>query len=260
MYKKGNSINGVDDVSQNKKKAYQKGFKLGIPIGIGYFSVSFAFGMMAVASGLSPILALAISMTNVTSAGQFAGIQVIAVSGTYLEMALTMLMLNARYFLMSLALSQKVSKKLTGIQRALISFCVTDEIFAVASMEEEPITGWYWLGLMTMPYIGWSGGTLSGALISGFLPKSLQDALGIALYGMFIAIIIPAAKHSRPIVATILLAVVASCILYYVPVFNQISSGFAVIIVTLIAAGVMAYIAPVKDEEGNKKEVETCPL
>ena len=260
MYKKGNSINGVDGVSQNKKEAYQKGFKLGVPIGIGYFSVSFAFGMMAVASGLSPVIALAISMTNVTSAGQFAGIQVIAASGTFLEMALTTLMINARYFLMSLALSQKVSKKLTGIQRALMSFCVTDEIFAVASIEEEPITGWYWLGLMTMPYIGWSGGTLFGALISGVLPKSLQDALGIALYGMFIAIIIPAAKHSRPIVMSILLAVGISCILYYVPVFNQISSGFAVIIVTLIVAGIMAYIAPIEEEEGYKEEGEVCSL
>jgi len=250
----------VECVRQNKKESYQKGFKLGIPIGIGYFSVSFAFGMMAVASGLSPLLALAISMTNVTSAGQFAGIQVIAASGTFLEMSLTMLMINARYFLMSLALSQRVSKQLTATARALMSFCVTDEIFAVASMEQEPITGWYWLGLMTMPYIGWSGGTLAGALISGLLSTSLQDALGIALYGMFIAIIIPAAKHSRPIIITLLLAVGVSCILYYVPVFSQISSGFAVIIVTLIVAGIMAYISPIKEEEERNEEVETCTL
>lgn len=258
MYKTGANINGVECVSQNRKEAYQKGFKSGVPIGIGYFSVSFAFGMMAVASGLSPMLALAISMTNVTSAGQFAGIQVITAGGTFLEMSLTMLMINARYFLMSLALSQKVSKKLTRAQRALMSFCVTDEIFAVASMEQKPITGWYWLGLMTMPYIGWSGGTLAGALISGFLPASLQDALGIALYGMFIAIIIPAAKYSKSITRTILLAVGVSCILYYVPLFDQISAGFAVIIVTIIAAGVMAYIAPVEEDEGQEEEVATC--
>lgn len=242
-----------------KKEDYQRGFQLGIPIGIGYFSVSFAFGMMAVASGLSPLLALAISMTNVTSAGQFAGIQVIAAGGTFLEMSLTMLMLNARYFLMSLALSQKVSRHLKGMQRALMSFCVTDEVFAVASMEDEPITGWYWLGLVTMPYIGWSLGTLSGALISGFLPTSLQDALGIALYGMFIAIIMPAAKYSRAIIATIGLAVLVSCILYYTPIFNTISSGFAVIIVTLVAAGIMAYVAPIVEEEEGS-EGELCTL
>lgn len=243
-------------MNQKSRVEFKKGFKLGIPIGIGYFSVSFAFGMMAVAGGLPPSLALLISMTNVTSAGQFAGVKVIGASGSYLEMALTMLMINARYFLMSLSLSQKVSKKLTRLQRALMSFAVTDEIFAVASMELGEVTGWYWGGLMLAPYIGWSGGTLAGALISGILPPSLQDALGIALYGMFIAIIIPAAKHSKAIVMTILLAVGISCILFYVPAFSQISSGFAVIIVTLIAAGVMAVIAPIEQQED--KEDETC--
>lgn len=245
-------------MSTSKKGAFKKGFKLGVPIGIGYFSVSFAFGMMAVGSGLSPMMALMISMSNLTSAGQFAGVQVMSAGGGAFEMALTMLMINARYFLMSLSLSQKVSKHLSRFQRALMSFCVTDEIFAVASMEQEPINGWYWLGLMSMPYIGWSGGTLTGALVSGLLPGSLQDALGIALYGMFIAIIIPAAKHSKPVVMTIAIAIVASCILYYVPLFHMISSGFAVIIVTLIAAGIMAYVAPISEETSKDEEDESC--
>ena len=239
---------GYEIVNGQNSVLLKKGFKLGIPIGIGYFSVSFAFGMMAVSSGLSPALAVLISMSNVTSAGQFAGLQVLTAGGGYIEMALTMLMINARYFLMSLSLSQKVSKRLTSLQRALMSFCVTDEIFAVASMEQGEVTGWYWLGLVTMPYLGWSGGTLAGALVSEILPTSLQDALGIALYGMFIAIIIPAAKHSKAISMTILMAILISCILYYVPLFSQISSGFAVIIVTLVAAGIMAYIAPIKEE------------
>lgn len=247
---------GYEIVNRQNRVALKKGFKLGIPIGIGYFSVSFAFGMMAVSSGLSPALAVLISMSNVTSAGQFAGLQVITAGGGYIEMALTMLMINARYFLMSLSLSQKVSKRLTSLQRALMSFCVTDEIFAVASMEQGEVTGWYWLGLITMPYLGWSGGTLAGALVSEILPASLQDALGIALYGMFIAIIIPAAKHSKAIVMTILIAVLVSCILYYIPLFSQISSGFAVIIVTLVAAGIMAYIAPIKEE--TKEEESSC--
>ncbi len=243
-------------MNKQEKVLFKKGFKQGIPIGIGYFSVSFAFGMMAVASGLSPALALLISMTNVTSAGQFAGIQVMAASGGYIEMALTMLMINARYFLMSLSLSQKVSKRLSTLQRAAMSFTVTDEVFAVASVESGEVKGWYWVGLSLMPYLGWSSGTLAGALVSGILPVSLQDALGIALYGMFIAIIIPAAKHSKAIVMTILLAVAVSCILYYVPMFSSISSGFAVIIVTLLAAGMMAYIAPI--EEGIEEEDERC--
>lgn len=242
-------------MNERSKKEFIRGIKLGIPIGIGYFSVSFAFGMIAVAGGLSPSLALLISMTNVTSAGQFAGIKVIQAYGGYVEMALTMLMINARYFLMSLSLSQKVSKKLSPLQRALMSFAVTDEIFAVASMEPGEVTGWFWAGLMTMPYMGWSGGTLAGALISGVLPPSLQDALGIALYGMFIAIIIPAAKHSKAIVGTLLIAVGVSCTLYYVPLFSKISSGFAVIIVTIIAAGIMAVVEPIQEES---EEEDTC--
>ncbi|MBE6021622.1 MAG: AzlC family ABC transporter permease [Cellulosilyticum sp.] len=243
-------------MKKQNQVSFKKGLKLGVPIGIGYFSVSFAFGMMAVSSGLSPALAVLISMTNLTSAGQFAGLQVMTSGGSYVEMALTMLMINARYFLMSLSLSQKVSKKLSSLQRALMSFCVTDEIFAVASMESGDVTGWYWAGLMSMPYLGWSGGTLAGALVSGILPASLQDALGIALYGMFIAIIIPAAKHSKAIVMTLAIAVTASCILYYIPSFDCISSGFAVIIVTVISAGLMAYIAPIKEEKDE--EEETC--
>ena len=243
-------------MNQQEKSLFKKGFKLGIPIGIGYFSVSFAFGMMAVASGLSPLMALCISMTNVTSAGQFAGIQVMAAGGSYIEMALTMLMINARYFLMSLSLSQKVSKRLSTIQRAFMSFIVTDEVFAVASVESGEIKGWYWVGLGLMPYLGWSSGTLAGAIISGVLPSSLQDALGIALYGMFIAIIIPAAKHSKAIVMTILLSVGVSCLLYYMPLFSQISSGFAVIIVTLVAAGIMAYVAPIEEE--TQEEEDSC--
>lgn len=237
---------------------FKRGFRLGVPIGIGYFSVSFAFGMEAVSGGLSPLAAILISMTNLTSAGQVAGVNVILAQGTYIEMILTMLMINARYFLMSLSLSQKVSKKLNGVKRSLMGFAITDEVFAVAAMQLEEITGWFWLGLMTMPYIGWSGGTMVGALMSHVLPEKLCDALGIALYGMFIAIIMPAAKHSKPIVGAIIIAVACSCLLYYVPLFEAISSGFAVILVTLISAGIMAYVAPIKDDK--EEEDASCTL
>ena len=239
-------------------KLYKRGFKLGIPIGIGYFPVSFAFGMSAVSSGLTPFEAILISMTNCTSAGQVAGVNLLIAQGTYIEMILTMLMINARYFLMSLSLSQKVEKRLKGWQRSLMAFNITDEIFAVAAMQTDTIRGWFWFGLMSMPYLGWSGGTIVGALMSDLLPYSLCDALGIALYGMFIAIIIPAAKHSKAITATIIIAVVCSCILYYVPLFSGVSSGFTVILVTIIAAGIMAYFAPIEDEK--KEEDEGCTL
>lgn len=236
-----------------KKEDFFRGIRLGLPIGMGYFSVSFAFGMMAVSNGLSPLLALIISMTNLTSAGQVAGVQLIAAGGTYLEMALTMLMINARYFLMSLSLSQKMSRHLSGIKRLAMAFSVTDEIFAVASMEVRPLSGWYWFGLSSMPYIGWTTGTLTGALLSGILPYALKDALGIAIYGMFIAIIIPAAKHSRAITATLILAILVRCILYYIPIFKEISVGFAVILVTIVASSIMALIKPIEIEEEEEE-------
>lgn len=235
-------------------RQYKRGFRQGMPIGIGYFPVAFAFGMSAVNSGLAPMWAILISMTNLTSAGQFAGLHVILAQGSYIEMILTTLMINARYFLMSLSLSQKVSKQLTMGQRSLMAFAITDEIFAVSSLQVEKITGWFWFGLMTLPYIGWSGGTIVGAFMSSVLPHSLGDALGIALYGMFIAIIIPPAKHSKAIVATLCLAIVGSCILYYMPLFKGISSGFAVILVTILAAGIMAYVAPIQET----KEETSC--
>lgn len=230
------------------KKEVTRGIQLGLPIGIGYFSVSFAFGMLAVGSGLSPMQALIISMTNLTSAGQFAGVNLMVAGGSYIEMTLTMLMINARYFLMSLALSQKLVKDFKFSQKMLLSFGVTDEVFAVAALEKEAISASFLAGLMLLPFIGWSLGTLVGAVMSHFLPPLLQDALGIALYGMFIALIIPAAKKTKSILITTLIAIVCSCILKYVPILNAISSGFAVMIATLIAAGLGAYWYPIQEE------------
>ncbi len=231
------------------KKEYKRGLKLGVPIGMGYFSVSFAFGMMAVGSGLSPLATVMISMTNLTSAGQFAGVGLIVSSASYIEIILTMLMINARYFLMSLSVSQKMDKGFRFRKKLMISFGITDEIFTVAALEEKPLTEAFLWGLLTVPYIGWTMGTLSGSVMSKILPYSLQDALGIALYGMFIALIIPAAKASRAVLVTLIIAISCSCILKYAPFLSQISSGFAVIIVTVIAAGTAAYLFPLKDEE-----------
>ena len=230
------------------KKQFKRGLQLGVPIGLGYFSVSIAFGMLAVGSGLSPLAAVIISMTNLTSAGQFAGVSLIAAGGSYIEMILTMLMINARYFLMSLSLSQKFVKDFKTAQKLLVSFGVTDEIFTVAALEKEPICSSFLWGLITLPFIGWSLGTLVGAVMSSFLPDALQDALGIALYGMFIALIIPAAKGTKSILITILIAIACSCILKYIPGLSSISPGFAVIIVTLIAAGLAAYWYPIEEE------------
>lgn len=234
------------------KSDFKKGLKLGIPIGMGYFSVSLAFGMMAINSGLSPLVAVLISMTNLTSAGQFAGVSLMAMGGSGVEMALTMLMINARYFLMSLALTQKFCKKFSFINKLIVGFGVTDEVFTLAAMEKGELSPAFLKGMIVLPYIGWSMGTLVGALMSNILPVLLQDALGVALYGMFIAIIVPAVRESREVFFTVSLAVVCSCILRYLPLFEGITSGFAIIICTLVGAGIAAAIYPIECED--KKE------
>lgn len=228
---------------------YTKGFKDGIPIGLGYLSVSFAFGMMAVNMGLPVWIAVLISMTNLTSAGQFAGISLITAGAPYIEMVLTQLVINLRYALMSLSISQKADKTFSMLHRLLISFGVTDEIFAVATGQPAEIGRRYMYGLITAPYFGWALGTLIGAAASTILPETMRSALSIAIYGMFIAIIIPPAKHSRPILKVLVISVVISFLLSYTPVLLQLSGGFAIILCAIIASGLGAMLFPIEEVE-----------
>ncbi len=232
--------------------SFRLGLKDGIPIGLGYLSVSFTFGMMAVAAGLPIWAAVLISMLNVTSAGQFAGLPLLAMPGSCIEMALTQFIINIRYALMSLSLSQKLDKSVRLIDRILISFCNTDEIFAVASSKKGEVGKRYLYGLILVPYFGWALGTLIGAAASSILPPIVQSALGIAIYGMFLAIIIPPAKHFRPVLKVVLFSVLLSCLFRFTPGLKEISSGFVIIICAVAAAGLGAFCFPVH----NKEEVE----
>ncbi len=181
-----------------KGKYLKQGLRDGIPICFGYFAVSFAFGILAVESGCSIFESVLISFTNLTSAGQFAGLTVIAQAGTLLEMALTQLVINARYMLMSIALSQKVDSGFRGIWRWILGFGITDEIFAAAIQRDEPIAKSYFGGLMFLPLIlGWTSGTFFGAFLGNVLPEILTNALGIALYGMFIAVVVPKSVEDK---------------------------------------------------------------
>lgn len=225
---------------------FRQGLKDGIPIAIGYLSVAFTFGMMAVSQGIPIEVAVLISLTNLTSAGQFAALTLILANGSLLEMALTQLTINLRYALMSLSLSQKLSKTVTTPKRMIIAFANTDEIFAIASSKVGKVSEKYMYGLAILPIIGWSGGTLIGAAASSLLPLSLRSAFGIAIYGMFIAIIIPPAKKIKSIAKVIVVAIIISCIFYYVPFFNQVSGGFAIILTTVIAAGLGAWLFPIQ--------------
>lgn len=247
----------MERVLSNNKKRYEfkDGFVKGIPIGLGYIPVSFTFGIMVVSGGLPAWLAVFTSVSNLTSAGQFAGIQLILAGTGYIEIALTIFVINMRYMLMSLSLSQKIEQKTSLRQRLIFGFGITDETFAVASVEKKKLTAEYMYGLITAPILGWTAGTAMGALTSGVLSDRLSAAMGIALYAMFIAIIIPPAKKSVPIFMTILEAVVITCILKYVSWFDFISEGFKIIIATIVASGISAVLFPVNDDsDGNAED------
>ncbi|MBR5271265.1 MAG: AzlC family ABC transporter permease [Clostridia bacterium] len=234
-----------------KTQIFKTGLKDGLPIGLGYLAVSFSFGIAAVAAGLSPLEALLISMTNLTSAGQFAGIGIIAASGTYIEMAISQLVINLRYALMGISLSQKIDKSFTRPHAFLLGHMTTDEIFAVAISRVKPVTPLYYMGLATAPYIGWSLGTAMGAFFGALLPEDLRLALSVAIYGMFIAIVVPEAKKELSILVTVIIAIILSCILYYVKAFDFITSGFSIIICAVVASAIGALIFP-KGEEENE--------
>ena len=191
---------------------YRAGVNRGLPVGMGYFSVSFGFGAMAVSQGLGAWDAALISLTNMTSAGQFAGLTVIVAAASLWEMVLTQLIINSRYALMSLALSQRMGQRIGLLPRLLIAFFNTDEIFALAMSRTEPLTLPYMLGLGTLPILGWTGGTLCGGLAGSVLPVSIRGALGVMLYGMFVAIVVPPARQEKPVLAVVTLAVVLSCL------------------------------------------------
>lgn len=226
------------------KSPFTKGLSHGIPIALGYFSVSFGFGIMAVQSGLTALQAVIISITNLTSAGQAAGVGIIAAGGTLIEMALTQFVINLRYSLMGLSLSQKLSDKFTTPHRMIASFGITDEIFAVASSQKEKLVPTYMYGLILISALGWTGGTAAGAIAGLGLPETLTAAMGILLYGMFIAIIVPAAKASRKDFVVICFAAVFSVICKFA--FPSLSSGFAIIISAVLAAVIGALLFPIE--------------
>ena len=210
------------------KKEFFNGLRDGVPIALGYLSVSFSVGILAIASGLTVFQGALMSLTNVTSAGQFAGIQVIAAGGALAELALTQVIINLRYALMSLSLSQNLSEDVTIRQRLAIS---------------------YMMGLESLPVLGWTAGTVLGAVAGEVLPASVSGALSIALYAMFLAIVLPVARRQRSVLLVVVLAAVFRCALYYLPMFAGISAGMAIIFCTVAAAFLGAWLFPVTGEE-----------
>ena len=228
----------------------KRGLKDGLPIALGYFSVSFAFGISTVSAGFAPWQALLISMTNLTSAGQLAGVTLMAAFAALFEIALAQLVINIRYSLMSITLSQKLDSSFKTRHRFFFSAFITDEIFAVASGYPS-ISTTYMKSLIILPYLGWTLGTLSGAIFGQILPAILVSCLGIAIYGMFVAIIIPPSKKIKSVLGVVVLSALLSCIIKYSPLSKFISDGFSIIICAVLAAVIFSILFPVKFAENT---------
>ena len=249
----------------SNSKSYITGVRDGIPIALGYLSVSFGFGVSAVRGGLSPLEAIIMSLTNLTSAGQMAGVASIIDAGlgtmlalsVIIEIAVTQLIINARYFLMSISLSQKLDCNFSTSKRLIGAFGITDEIFGVASSKKE-IGPRYLFGLILLPLIGWTLGTLLGSVAGSLLPDAVKSALGITIYGMFVAIVTPKAKAELGVLIASATAIAVSCAIEYIPLLEFITSGFAIILAALIAAIVAAIFFPIKEENGEESEGELC--
>lgn len=234
---------------EKSQNSYLYGLNKGLPIGLGYLSVSFGFGITAVGMGIDPIGTILISLTNLTSAGQVAGIGIIAACGTIIEMILAQLIINMRYCLMGLALTQKLDGSFTTLHRMITSFAITDEVFAVAAAERGLIGRRFMYGLITLPPVGWTLGTALGVYAGQILPADVCAALGLAIYSMFIAIIVPPSKADKGVLYAVLIASAMSCAFYYIPLFDGLSQGFSIIICAVAASAIMAYAAPKSDRE-----------
>ncbi|MBE7001753.1 MAG: AzlC family ABC transporter permease [Ruminococcaceae bacterium] len=230
-------------------KEFFFGMRAGMPVCVGYFSVSFGFGAMAIAQGLRIWQAVLISASNLTSAGQFAGLTVIAAGAAIIEMILTQVVINSRYALMSLALGQRLGHNVGIGMRMMVAFFNTDEVFALGMSRGKQLTGSFFVGTGVIAALGWISGTALGAIAGSLLPESIRMALGVMLYGMFIAVVVPQAKAEKPILIAVLLALIFSCLFAWVPGLNKVSGGLAIVICTVLAASVCALLFPVQDEE-----------
>ncbi|MBP3338661.1 MAG: AzlC family ABC transporter permease [Lachnospiraceae bacterium] len=240
-------------MSEDKKIAFKRGIIDGIPIALGYMAVSFTFGIEAVKGGLSILQSTLLSLTNLTSAGQFAGLGVIMASASYIEMAFTQLIINLRYCLMSCSLSQKLDTKYPFFHRFIMSYGITDEIFGICSARPKKLSPYYCYGAICVASPGWALGTFLGALSGSILPARILSALGVALYGMFIAIIIPPAKENKIIRGLVIISMIASLLFKYLPILNKISSGFTIIILTILIAGIAAFLFPIEEDAKNER-------
>lgn len=235
-------------------KWFRKGLVNGLPICFGYFAVSFALGIAARNAGMDALQSFVMSLTMVASAGQFAAIGLIGAGAGVIEMITTSLVVNLRYFLMSCSLTQKIDPKRSPLHRLLLAYCMTDEIFGLSVTVEGYLNPFYTYGITAISIAGWTTGTVLGVVVGNILPPLLSDALGVAMYGMFLAIIIPPVKKNHFIGVLVAISMTASWIFSAAPVLREISSGFRVIILTLVIAGLAAALFPIPEDPDDTED------
>ena len=227
-----------------QKNAFRSGIQDGIPIGLGYAAVSFSLGIAMRSAGMTWYQGFLLSLVNLASAGQYAGLQVISADAAYLEIVLVTLVANARYLLMSTALSQKFSQKTPYFHRFFVSYAVTDELFGIAAAQNGFLDPLYYYGAMSMAVPGWCIGTALGIIAGNILPGRIVSALSVALYGMFLAIILPPARKDRAVAAVVLAGFVLSTVSGVLPVLKTMTAGTKTILLTLLIAGTAASLCP----------------
>lgn len=235
-----------------KRSIFLRGLHDGLPIGLGYFAVAVALGVQASGAGITAFEAALMSAVNMTSAGEAAAVTMLGLGTTYIELMFTQLVINARYLLMSCALSQKLAPRTSVLHRLLVGYCITDEIFAVEMSQEGKLSPFYSYGVMAMAIPGWTLGTLLGVLLGNLLPARVVSALGVALYAMFLAAILPATRKSRVIAGVVVASMLASAVLTFVVdhfLLTWLTEGFRIILLTVVISLAAALLFPVKDEE-----------
>ena len=243
----------MESEKKSKLKEFREGLTDGIPICLGYAAVCFAFGIGASSSGLDPAETAVMSVLSLTSTGQFAALPLISAGASFIEMAAMQLIINLRYLLMSCALTQRIRPETPLPKRLLIAYGVTDEIFGVSITRKGDLRPPYSFGIISISVLGWVSGTVLGASAGNILPARIVAALGLAIYGMFLAIILPEARTSKPMLIVVLSAMAMSALFTWLPLLSRISSGFRIIIVTLVIAGIAAVLFPVSDESGMEE-------
>lgn len=222
--------------------------KAGIPIAMGYFAVAIALGIAAVRAGVGAFAAAFASLLNNASAGEYIAFTLIAAGASYMELITMEAVANARYLLMSAALSQKLKVGTSTLKRLLLGFTVTDEIFGVSMMQEGYLNPYFTYGAFVVATTGWTGGTMLGALMGDILPASVVTALSVGLYGMFISVFVPEAKKNRIVALLVLVSFVLSAAFEYLPYISTLSSGLRVIILTVVISLGAALLFPIKEK------------